>query len=79
MEGAMIITDQLFACRNTRAVADVVARAAERTVAALADAHPLLLDKARLLAADARAVADAARRLQHAVEAELGPGYDDAT
>jgi hypothetical protein len=74
----MNITDQLFECRNTRAIADVVERAAGRTVVALADAHPLILDRARLLAADARALADAARRLQHAVEAAMGGNHDDA-
>jgi hypothetical protein len=68
----MNVTDRLFECRNARAIADTQERSAGRIVAALAGAPPLLLDQARLFAADARALAAAARALQHAVEAMAG-------
>jgi hypothetical protein len=59
-------------------LADTTTREADRVVRALADAHPLLLDRARLFAADARALAAAARALRHAVEAATGTDDDAA-
>jgi hypothetical protein len=54
---------------QSRVLAEATLREVERVVRDLAGAPDMLLDRARLLAADARAVADAARHLQHAVEA----------
>jgi hypothetical protein len=69
----------LWHARNTRCVADELARIAERTPASVAGATPGLQDRARLLALAARELADRCRHFQHAAEAELGPGYNDAT
>jgi hypothetical protein len=68
----------VWEARQARCLADTLERSAGRIVAALAGAHPQLLDKARMFGADARALAAAARALQHALDAELGGNHDDA-